>query len=197
MCKHNSLILAVIKAEGSEMQSIGNLRSIREEELELILSWRNDPSIRANMYTQHEISINEHLAWWKKISKCEDHKYFMYERFDSPMGIVAFNSIDKINRHAFWAFYASPEAPRGTGTRMEFLALEYAFHTLNLHKLSCEVLAFNSKVIKLHQKFGFVVEGVFRAQHKIENNFVDVYRLGILNDEWDMIRMTMQEKLKK
>jgi len=59
------------------MRSIGTLRPIHEDELELMLSWRNAPSIRANMYTQHEISIDEHLAWWEQASKRDDQQYFM------------------------------------------------------------------------------------------------------------------------
>ena len=38
---------------------------------------------------------------------------------------------------------------------MEFFALDYAFLTLKIRKLCCEVFTFNSGVIKLHEKFGF------------------------------------------
>jgi RimJ/RimL family protein N-acetyltransferase len=57
------------------------------------------------------------------------------------------------------------------------------------------VLAFNTPVIKLHQKFGFKVEGVFREQHKVNVDFVDTYRLGILAAEWQEQRQAMHEKL--
>ena len=73
--------------------------------------------------------------------------------------------------------------------------LEYAFGELQLKKLYCEVLAFNSPVIKLHQKFGFNVEGIFRQQCKINGNFIDVFRLGILACEWQEHRQKMHEKL--
>lgn len=179
------------------MQSIGILRSIRDDELDLMLSWRNALGVRANMYTRHEISIDEHLAWWEKTRQRGDQRYFMYENAGSPFGIVGFNTIDTVNQHAFWAFYAAPDAPRGTGTFMEFLTLDYAFETLRLHKLSCEVLAFNESVIKLHQKFGFTVEGIFRAHHKMNDQFVDVYRLGILAPEWNTKRPELQAKLEK
>ena len=179
------------------MQSIGMLRTVNEEELELMLSWRNAPSVRENMYTRHVISIDEHLAWWNKIKSREDTKYLMYELSGVPLGIVGFNLIDRFHQNAFWAFYASPDAPRGTGIFMEFLALDYAFHVLNLHKLSCEVLAFNSSVIKLHQKFGFTVEGVFREHHNVDDKFEDIFRLGVLKKEWLTLRIKMQEKLEK
>ena len=179
------------------MENIRVLRPIRDDELETMLAWRNAPSIRLNMYTQHEISIEEHMSWWKKVKQRKDQQYFMYEMTGLAMGIVGFNDIDTNNQHSFWAFYASPEAPRGVGSNMEFLALEYAFNTLKLHKLSCEVLAFNENVIKLHKKFGFEVEGIFRKHHKLEDKFVDVYRLGMLASEWHEQRPSMQAKIDK
>lgn len=175
----------------------GLLRLIRPEELMLMLEWRNAPSVRENMYTRHEISITEHLEWWARIEKRTDQSYFMYEFQEVPMGIVAFTATDSVNGNSSWAFYASPIAPKGTGSRMEFLALEHAFERMGLHKLHCEVLAFNVAVVKLHQKFGFKVEGVLREQHRVEEKFVDVYRLGILESEWETSRENMQQKLLK
>lgn len=172
------------RESGIRMEGIGALRSIADEELELMRSWRNAPSVRENMYTRHSISVEEHLAWWDRTRRREDQHYFMYELSGAPWGIVAFTGIDRTNSNAAWAFYAAPSAVRGTGTRMELLALDYAFSRLGLHKLYCEVLAFNTSVIKLHQKFGFQVEGIFRQQHKRDDAFVDIYRLGLLAEEW-------------
>jgi UDP-4-amino-4,6-dideoxy-N-acetyl-beta-L-altrosamine N-acetyltransferase len=135
------------------------------------------------------------LTWWERTKARSDQKYFMYASQGIPMGIVAFKDIDTIHQYAFWAFYASPEAPKGTGSKMEFLALEHAFNHMRLHKLCCEVLEFNKPVIKLHEKFGFTVEGVFRQQHKVDDKFISIYRLGILADEWQEKRETMIQKL--
>ncbi|MGV8934443.1 MAG: UDP-4-amino-4,6-dideoxy-N-acetyl-beta-L-altrosamine N-acetyltransferase [Gallionellaceae bacterium] len=177
------------------MSQIGILRSIADEELELMRSWRNEPAVRANMYTRHEISREEHLTWWGKTKERTDQKYFMYELAGAPIGITAFSAIDIENQNSAWAFYASPSAPRGSGSKMEYLMLEHAFGTLKLHKLYCEVLAFNSAVIKLHQKFAFKVEGIFRGQHKINDDFVDIYRLGIFFGEWREHRQAMLDRL--
>ncbi|MBC9251081.1 UDP-4-amino-4,6-dideoxy-N-acetyl-beta-L-altrosamine N-acetyltransferase [Pseudomonas alcaligenes] len=175
---------------------LGLLREIAADELELMRTWRNAPAVRANMYTRHEISREEHLAWWARISGRDDQQYFMYEFAGVPSGIVAFTGIDQASRNSSWAFYAAPDAAKGTGSKMEYLALEQAFEGLRLHKLCCEVLAFNSAVIKLHQKFGFQIEGVLRDQHLVDGNFVDVYRLGILSHEWADQRPSMAEKIK-
>ena len=175
------------------MSPLGTLRDIADSELELMRAWRNAPAVRANMYTQHEISHEEHLDWWQKTKSRTDTKYFMYEMAGKPEGIAAFTRIDMQNLNSSWAFYASPSAPRGTGSKMEFLMLEYAFGALNLNKLYCEVLSFNGAVIKLHQKFGFRIEGVFRRHHKINADFVDIYRLGILTAEWQLCRSAISD----
>lgn len=173
----------------------GAFRPIHESELELMLSWRNDPSVRQNMYTTHEISIEEHLSWWEKVKHSSRHNYFMYEREGIPLGIVGFTGIDRQNKNSAWAFYASPDAPRGTGSLMESLALNYAFDELNLHKLFCEVLSFNTPVIKLHEKFGFKVEGILRDQFRKDGEYIDIYRLGLLSQEWIERRDEMISKL--
>lgn len=178
-----------------ENEQLGLLRAIRNEELELMLSWRNAPSVRANMYTQHEIGLTEHLAWWERMKSRPEHQYFMYELHCKPHGIVGLNNIDLTNNCTSWAFYASPEAPKGTGSKMELLALEEVFGKQQLNKLCCEVLAFNKPVIRLHEKFGFKIEGILREQHKFGTDYVDVYRLGLLASEWRDKRAAMLNKL--
>jgi UDP-4-amino-4,6-dideoxy-N-acetyl-beta-L-altrosamine N-acetyltransferase len=177
------------------MNTFGQLRPIQDDELELMLSWRNSPEVRANMYTRHEISTEEHLTWWSHTRQRTDQLYFMYEYKSQPLGIVGLTGIDMTNSNCSWAFYSAPEAPKGTGSRMEFLALDYVFGDLKLHKLHCEVLAFNAPVIKLHQKFGFVVEGILRQHHRVDGAYIDIHRLGLLHDEWANKRDEMLNKL--
>jgi RimJ/RimL family protein N-acetyltransferase len=57
------------------------------------------------------------------------------------------------------------------------------------------VLAFNAPVIKLHHKFGFVEEGVFRQHHKVDDTYIDIYRLGLLQVDWSIKRTEMLNKL--
>lgn len=177
--------------------TFGSLRPVGDDDLQLMLLWRNAPAIRDNMYTRHEISEEEHLRWWSRTKSSEAHRYLMYEWDSEPLGVVGFNNIDNTNQNASWAFYAAPEAKKGTGSRMEFLALDYVFNELKLNKLYCEVLDFNTSVIRLHQKFGFTVEGIFRQQHRRDEAFCDIYRLGILATEWEAIRPSLQAKLQQ
>lgn len=177
------------------MNEFGLLRKIKESELEMMLSWRNDPGIRNNMYNKHVISLEEHMEWWKRNKLKNDNKYFMYEDQGKPLGIVAITDISQSDKNASWAFYSSPESKKGTGSKMEFLALDFVFNELGLHKLWCEVLEFNQSVISMHKKFGFKPEGIFRGHHYTNSEYIDVHRLGILKVEWLEVRDSMKNKL--
>jgi UDP-4-amino-4,6-dideoxy-N-acetyl-beta-L-altrosamine N-acetyltransferase len=177
------------------MQSLGILRPVLDSELEIVRAWRNAPSVRANMYTKHEISRTEHEGWWDGVKRDSKKQYFMYVARETPSGVVAFTAIDKVNLHCSWAFYAAPTAPAGTGGCMEYLALEHAFFALGLHKLHCEVLESNTSVIRLHKKFGFAEEGVFRHQYKGQDGYMNIHRLGLLEEEWRAKRADMKQRL--
>ena len=161
------------------------LRRMNTRDLDLVLEWRNHPNVRKNMYNQTVITETEHKIWWDKICKNNTYRYLIYEYRGFPSGVVSFKDINFNHRHSSWAFYASPKAPRGTGARMEYLALEYAFEKLSLLKLFCEVLSYNTAVISMHKRFGFQQEGRFISQYLEGDNSWDIVRLAIFKSDWE------------
>lgn len=157
-----------------------------EEDLKLVLSWRNRPEVRNNMYTSHIISWQEHTSWFARIQNDQTAKYFIYLAGDKPAGVIYFTNIRILSKNAFWGFYAGDNAPLGTGVNMEYEALSYAFDKMDLHKLNCEVIGSNTSVINMHRKVGFKIEGEFRDFHHDGSYFHNVVRLGMLQDEWRM-----------
>jgi len=161
------------------------LLPLAEEHLKLILKWRNSPNIREKMYTSHIISWEEHCAWFEKIKNSNTSKWFLYrEKNGSPAGVVGFTDIDERSHSAFWGFYTAENSPRGAGSRMGYEALEHAFQEYRLHKLNGEALASNTKSIRFHENLEFSREGLFRDHHFDGSNYVDVVRMGILENEW-------------
>lgn len=173
-----------------------DLAPLCKKDLDMILDWRNDPEIRSKMYTSHQISLKEHYDWFERLQADKAKAYFLAVLNDEPVGVIGFSEINKIKGIATWAFYASPNAPRGTGSLMEYYALEHAFEKLALHKLRCEVLGFNTVVIKLHKKFGFKEEGVHRDAFHDGSIYHDVVHLGIFRQEWLDAREELKTKLK-
>ncbi|MEJ0066665.1 MAG: hypothetical protein WDM85_15670 [Caulobacteraceae bacterium] len=74
--------------------------------------------------------------------------------------------------------------------------LEFVFEGLKLAKLWCEVLASNEPVWKLHETFGFTIEGRFRGHVIKEGEHVDVLGLGMLAADWREKRPAMAQRLR-
>ena len=174
------------------------LRPMTEEDLAMVRIWRNSPTVRQNMYTKHEISESEHKTWFEKIQADEMSKWLIHEEANGhPDGVVYFTNLLSKSQSAFWGFYAADNARRGVGIRMEFDALEMAFIEFKLHKLNCEVFVTNKNVIKLHSKFGFKEEGVFRDYYLDGEKYINVVRMGIINYEWFEKRVEVINRLER
>lgn len=170
------------------------LRPMTDADLDAVLFWRNAPAVRANMYTTHLITPAEHAHWWSQTRDDPSRRYFIFETRDGAFGVVGFTRIGEIAGEAEWAFYASPEAPRGSGSKMEWLALEYAFGQLALQTLRCEVLETNTRVVELHTRFGFVTVGT--AIRQIDQaREANIYRLALDRHAWGGLRQSALDRI--
>ncbi len=172
-----------------------HLRPATDADLSAMRDWRNAPGVRAMMYTQHVITPDEHAAWWQAQTARGDVRHLIFCTEVGPQGAVSFTDISSRHGTASWAFYAAVGAPRGTGRRMEHAALDHAFDTLTLRKLTCEVLTINPRVIALHKAHGFRVEGIFRAQVMLNGTPHDVIRLALFPNRWRAIRQAKEKEL--
>lgn len=165
----------------------GQIRSVTNNDIDMIFEWRNRDQIRKNMYNHEIIEYTTHKKWFEKMLASSDSQYFIYEQEERPLGLVSFTNIDYDNGHASWAFYSSDFSVRGVGSEMERLALQYAFNSLNLNKLCCEVLDFNFPVVRFHQKHGFKLEGIKKQHYKRDDIYYDIYQLAIFKKDYEKI----------
>lgn len=161
------------------------LRPMTEADADSVLSWRNQERIRANMYTDHVITGDEHAQWVRRALADTCGQYLIFEWQGQVSGFVSITGIDPRQGRATWAFYLGETTlPRGAGLAMEYLALEYAFEILVIRKLMCEVFAFNAPVIKMHGRFGFQQEALYKAHARKNDQYVDVVGLALFRDDW-------------
>ncbi|MET0607056.1 MAG: GNAT family protein [Beijerinckiaceae bacterium] len=97
-------------------------------------------------------------------------------RIDSPVDADARASlaIGILDRNRIDAGYGA-EAIRA--------AAAFAFDTLQLHRLSVRVLAFNARAIRAYEKVGFRREGVERQSARVGGEWHDDVMMGLLADE--------------
>ncbi|WP_148229296.1 UDP-4-amino-4,6-dideoxy-N-acetyl-beta-L-altrosamine N-acetyltransferase [Oceanithermus profundus] len=175
------------------------LRPVQQQDSELLRAWRNQPEVSKYMYSDHYISKQEHDAWFQRAISDPSRRMWIILFSEVPVGLASMYGISEAHRHAEWAFYLADPGVRGKGVGgfVEYYILKHAFEELNLHKLSCEVLSTNQPVINMHIKYGFKIEGVFREHIRKGDNYIDVVRLAILEQEWREIEREIQEKLRK
>ena len=161
-----------------------SLRTISDKDLADVLIWRNNESVRKNMYTDHIISEEEHREWYEKASVDPTRRLLICEEAGESLGFVSFYDISPRDNTATWAFFSANPHQRGVGSKMEIAALDYAFFELKLEKLSCEVLSFNHPVISFHRKHGFQIEGIFVGQYVRGTDRFDIFRLAIFRRDW-------------
>lgn len=160
------------------------LREMTEDDLPMVLSWRNRESVRNNMYTNHVISEEEHQRWWDSQSANPKTRLLVAVLGDTEVGVVTFTNYTGKNGLATWAFYAGDSAAKGVGSMMEVAALKYAFSELAIRKLECQVLDFNMPVVNLHLKHGFKVEGILRDAYERGGSYHDIYCLALMSGDW-------------
>lgn len=160
---------------------------MKQADLSKVLGWRNDPRIRGVMFDRLLITPKEHEAWFQRSAADPKRHLLIYEVEEQPMGFMNLTVTDEKGRIAEWGFYAAPNAPAGTGLGLGKSSLEYAFRALSLHKVCGEVLGFNTKSIRFHQRLGFSQEGLLREHHFDGERYHDVLCFGLLENEWTMI----------
>jgi RimJ/RimL family protein N-acetyltransferase len=100
------------------------------------------------------------------------------------VGFVYLNNVDWFARNAEFGILIGERSRHGKGLAREALSLiaDYAFESLNLHKLYLRVVAFNKRALRLYRAFGFVDEGVQRQQAYLRGRYYDVVLMGLIRD---------------
>ena len=168
-----------------------------DEQKKSVRKVRNQESVRKSMYTEHEILLNEHLAWVELLQSDNRQIVFVVLVDDLVSGVVSVNAIDRLNLKSDWAFYLDANVRGGLGAALEFGLINFVFQKVGLEKLNCEVIETNEAVVKLHKKFGFVEEG-FRRENIIKNeNRMGVFFLGLTKSDWEREKETVKNRYEK
>lgn len=78
---------------GSSISGYGVFLSpLTQQDLDLVLSWRNSENVRCNMDSSHCISKEEHYAWFDSIKHSAYQKHWMVYFKDTPIGVTNIRS---------------------------------------------------------------------------------------------------------
>lgn len=168
--------------------SIKNISDSSIEEQLKIREWRNHPDV-SKYFILDYIDLETHKKWIERQKqKITDIAFFIVHD-NVNIGCAYFRLINSVNNTAEWGFFLNPAMSiSGVGAVVEYLIHEYAFNDLKLKKLNIEVLENNPSVLKMHKKFGYLLEGILRKNINKNGNRIDVHLFGLFDDEWKLMR---------
>jgi [ribosomal protein S5]-alanine N-acetyltransferase len=162
------------------------LRGVRTSDAnEAYCNWMNDPEITQYLESRFYPSSLEKLREYIAEKQDDPHCVFLaiiIRESDEHIGNIKIGPINWFHRTAEVGIIVGKKQYWGQGYASEAITLlaEYAFGTLNLHKLTAGCYEPNHGSAKAFQKSGFVVEGV-RPQHfHYKGKYVDGIMLGLL-----------------
>lgn len=169
------------------------VRPLIFDDLVQVMHWRNHSDVRRFMFTQHEIGLNEHQAWFARASLDATRRLLIAQEGETHLGFVQFSNVNQ-GGVADWGFYLRPDAPKGSGIKLGWTALKHAFEGLGLHKVCGKCIESNHASIAFHKKLGFQEEGILREQQWIGDTYHTLICFGLIQREWQPQTMIQENR---
>jgi RimJ/RimL family protein N-acetyltransferase len=173
-------------------------RPLEKTDAPLVQGWFNDPEVTRQLLTYRPISLLAEEALLEGLARSETDVAVMIvvRETDRPIGTVALHVEAGPHRQARFgiALGAKDEWGKGYGSEATALMVEYAFATLNLHRVWLHVFEYNKAGRRTYEKAGFRQEGVLRQSHFVEGRYWDCIVMAILQDEWLARRESAETK---
>ena len=175
--------------EGKTLRNgeIVRIRPLGKEHMELKVKWYNDPIINKTLIIDEPLELDESLVWIDKAIADDSRVDFIIEdEHGEPAGIVGLVGIDRkhgtaesfciIGEKKFWG--------RSFATIAHSLMFEWAFPTLNIHKIWALLYTNNPAIEKVVERLGYKIEGTLRKEKLVHGERIDLYRIAVLRSEF-------------
>jgi UDP-4-amino-4,6-dideoxy-N-acetyl-beta-L-altrosamine N-acetyltransferase len=132
------------------------LRSLIEDDLDLLRGWRNDPQVNEHLLNRGHISSEAQLDWFIRIDP-EESLYLIAEKEDVPFGLIYATGINWAER-SFWGniIVGNPEFRNShVPVKMVLMFMWYFFHELGFDVCNSKVMTANTHATLLNKAMGF------------------------------------------
>ena len=137
--------------------------------------------------SQAEDIIRTNLEWVESGSCL--HWSIEYRSSGEVIGACTLFKIDEQNRHAEVGYILNREYwGRGLASEALEAMIEYAFGTMDMHRLEADTDPRNVASLALLAKFGFIKEGFFRERWWVHGQWLDSDMLGLLKSDYLKLR---------
>lgn len=179
------------------------LSPLQKEDVPTLYRWINNPNLHKFLTVDMPMSLEDEYAWYENLLKRKGEDVVFAIRLmedHSLLGLIGLHKIKFKDGGATLGYYIGREElhGKGYGTESLMIVLEYAFNTLNLHRVSAEVYDFNQKSMRCLTNCGFIREGTVREGRFRVGRRVDCHIFGILRSEfiatWNVYKEKYMDK---
>lgn len=157
------------------------IRALERTDLIDIHKINNQKEIMRLWFEEPYESLDELTSLYDKHIHDNSERRFVIDVDGEFAGIVELIAIDYIHRNCEIQIVIMEEfSGRGLAQEAMKKGLDYAFMTLNLHKVYLYVDITNEAAIYVYQKLGFKIEGTLKEQFFANGKYKDSYFMGIL-----------------
>lgn len=135
--------------------------------------------------------IAQSRVWMESPLKADKYTFAILTLADDQfIGTVTLMHIRHSGGEAFVGIGIGNPAYRGRGYGGDAMrtVLRFAFHELNLHRVSLDAVATNAQAVRSYEKCGFVHEGQTRGTDWRGGIRTNLVGMGILRAEWDKLQ---------
>lgn len=165
------------------------LTALIEDDLNTIMEWYHNPTFSRlfDAVPAAPRSMSSLRSWFEGLSSSTNQYVFAIRTIESNQ-LIGYIELDGIlwNQRVTWVAIAiGDERNRGQGYGKEALelALQFAFHELNLRRVQLTVFSYNQPAIQLYKKLGFTYEGTYREFLERDGKMYDMLLFGLLKKE--------------
>ncbi|EAG0240276.1 spermidine N1-acetyltransferase [Listeria monocytogenes] len=161
------------------------LRPLEREDLKFVHRLNNDAKIMSYWFEEPYEAFVELQELYDKHIHDQSERRFILELDGQMVGLVELMEIDYIHRRAEFQIIIDPKFQgNGYAVSATKLAMKYAFHVLNMHKLYLVVDKVNEKAIHVYEKVGFIREGELIDEFFVDGTYHDAIRMCIFQHQY-------------
>ncbi len=157
------------------------------------VEWLNDPEVNCYLETRWTEQTMESIKDFVKSQRDNTHSVLfaiVLSADKAHIGNIKIGPINCNHKHADISYFIGEKRlwNRGYAKEAIRLATKFGFEELKLHRVEAGVYAGAVGSWRALERNGFVREAVFREQVFWNGRFMDVFRYGILESEYKIIR---------
>lgn len=156
---------------------------------ERYLSWLADDEVTRFLEIRHWRQTRETVLEFVRSFEGPQEKY-MWSIQTVPNGVAigtcTLHSISRWHSAADFGILIGDKEQWGTGASRVAIALlaDFTFDVLGLRRLAGGTCARNRGMNFTLRALGFALEGTLREAFRLDDEYVDAYRWGLLSEEW-------------